>query len=137
MTRSSLVATAAHLEVGRGRFAVVAHATVTLGPVDRLLGLLALTQGDVDTAVADLRAAVALAAQSPLWLARCQLALATALRTRDAAGRRRPKRRVRSTSARLAATSARTRRIGVVPGAVPARRGLALDLNLRVDGTVM
>ena len=32
--------------------------------------LLALTQGDVESAVADLRAAVALAAQAPLWLAR-------------------------------------------------------------------
>ena len=101
-------ATAAHLEIGRGRFAVVAHATVTLGPVDRLLGLLALAQGDVDTAVADLRAAVELAAQSPLWLARCQLALATALRTRDAAGDAQEAARSFA-SARLAATSARTR----------------------------
>ena len=61
--------------------------TVTLGPVDRVLGLLALTQGDVDAAVADLRAAVALAAsRRPLWLARSEIALATALRARAAPG---------------------------------------------------
>ena len=81
---------------------------MTLGPVDRLLGLLALTQGDVDAAVADLRAAVDLAAQSPLWLARCQLALATALCARDAAGDAEEAARSFA-SARLAATSARTR----------------------------
>jgi hypothetical protein len=70
----------------RGRFAVVAHATITLGPADRLLGLLALTVGDVDCAVAHLRHAVALAAQAPLWQARSELGLALALRARCGPG---------------------------------------------------
>ena len=41
---------ASHLTGLGGRFAVIAHATVTLGPVDRMLGLLALTQGDAEAA---------------------------------------------------------------------------------------
>jgi hypothetical protein len=75
---------ASHLTGARGRFAVSAHATVTLGPVDLMLGRLALVQGDVEAAITSLRDAVALARQAPLWLARCQLALAVALRDRGA-----------------------------------------------------
>jgi hypothetical protein len=70
----------------RGRFAVVAHATVTLGPVDRLLGLLALVDGDAETAVTELRRAVALAEQAPLWRTRSELGLAIALRARGGPG---------------------------------------------------
>jgi DNA-binding SARP family transcriptional activator len=77
---------AACLADRRGRFIVVAHATITLGPTDRLLGLLALTAGDPDGAVADLRAAVTLAAQAPLWRARSEVGLARALRARNGPG---------------------------------------------------
>lgn len=77
---------ASRLEPRRGRFAVVAHATITLGPVDRLLGLLALCAGDADSAVTYLRDAVALAGQAPLWQARSEVGLARALRARAGPG---------------------------------------------------
>ena len=70
----------------RGRFATLAHATLTLGPIDRVLGLLDLTTGDAEGAVEELRAAVALADQAPLWRARASLGLAGALRARDEPG---------------------------------------------------
>ena len=127
---------APHLEFGRGRFAVLAHGTVTLGPVDRLLGLLALTQGDIDTAVADLRAAVALAVQAPLWLARSQLALATALSARGAPGDAAEATRLFD-SARLSASSAQTRGSAWLEAQIAARFGRALNLNMRVGETAM
>ena len=78
---------ASHLTGLGGRFAVIAHATVTLGPVDRMLGLLALTQGDVEAAVTDLRVPPS---PSP-GRRRCggpeaELALAIALRARGRPG---------------------------------------------------
>ena len=81
--------TRTELDGRAGRFAVLIHATLTLGPVDRLRGLAALALGDLDSAVDELRAAVALAAEWPLWRARGEVALATALRTRGRCRRRR------------------------------------------------
>ena len=94
--------------------------------------------GDVDGAVADLRAAVALAAQSPLWLARCELALATALRRSrtppgDAGRGRASVRR----GVRVAGGRSGTRRVGVVgvQASIADRQSAArLDLDLNVEG---
>ncbi|MGK2948517.1 MAG: BTAD domain-containing putative transcriptional regulator [Acidimicrobiales bacterium] len=70
----------------QGRVSGVSHATITLGPVDRALGLVALADGRTDEAVDLLRSAVVAAGSAPLWADRSSVGLAHALAVRSAPG---------------------------------------------------
>jgi DNA-binding SARP family transcriptional activator len=70
------------LASGLGRCAVMSYATLTVGPVDRAAGLLALAGGRTQEAVDAMRAAMVVAGTATLWQARSQIGLAHALALR-------------------------------------------------------